>query len=103
MIVKIPREDSVNSLLNCYIKLNFEVIERTDNSQYADGNDIRLVNLGPIFLFRSFKSTTSSEEYLADIRHAHTVSLMQKLLTSAKCFDDLPMSLIEMEIEGETS
>ena len=43
--VSIPREDSFIGLLNCYLDLNFEVIKKTDNSRYANGNDTRLVNL----------------------------------------------------------
>ena len=38
--IKIPREDSVISLLNSYLDLNFEVIKKTDNSRYGNGNDI---------------------------------------------------------------
>ena len=48
--INIPREDSVISLLNSYLDLNFEVIEKADDSRYANGNDIKLVNLGPIAL-----------------------------------------------------
>ena len=49
--INIPREDSVISLLNSYLDLNFEVIKKADNSRYANGNDIRLNNLAPIDLF----------------------------------------------------
>ena len=87
--IKIPREDSVISLLNSYLDLSFEVIKRADNSRYAKGNDIRLVNLGPIALFSSFKLTTSSGKHLEDISHAHLVSLMYKLITSTKNSNDL--------------
>ena len=31
--IKIPREDSVISLLNSYLDLNFEVIRKADNSR----------------------------------------------------------------------
>ena len=87
--INIPREDSVISLLNSYVDLNFEVTKRTDNSRYANGNDIRLVNLGPIALFSNFKLTTSSGKHLEDISHTHIVSLMYKLITSSKDSDDL--------------
>ena len=87
--INIPREDSVISLLNSYLDLSFEVIKRIDNSRYADGNDIRLVNLGPIALFSNFKLTTSSNKHLEDISHAHLVSLMYKLITSSKDSNDL--------------
>ena len=49
--INIPREDSVSSLLNGYLDLNFELIKKPINSRYANGNDIQLVNLGPIASF----------------------------------------------------
>ena len=87
--INIPRKDSVISLMNSYLDLNFEVIKRADISRYGNGNDIRLVNLAPIALFSNFKLTTSSGKHLEDISHAHLVSLMYKLLTSSKNSDDL--------------
>ena len=87
--INIPREDSVISLLNSYLDLNFEVIKKGDDSRYGNGNDIRLVNLAPIALFSNFKLTTSSGKHLEDISHAHLVSLMYKLVTSCKNSDDL--------------
>ena len=90
--INIPREDSVISLLNSYIDLNFEVVKRADNSRYENGNDIRLVTLGPVELFSNFKLTTSSGKHLEDISHAHLVSLMYKLKTSSKDSDDLSIS-----------
>ena len=86
--INIPREDSVISLLNSYLDLSFEVIKKDDNSRYANGNDIRIVNLGPIALFSNFKLTTSSGKHLEDISHAHLVSLMYKLITSCKDSND---------------
>ena len=87
--INIPREDSVISLLNSYLDLNFEVVKKADNSRYANGNDIRLINFGPIALFSNFKLSTSSGKHLEDVSHAHLVSLMYKLLTSNKDSDDL--------------
>ena len=89
--INIPREDSVISLLNSYLDLNFEVIKKADNSRYGNGNDIKLINLGPIDLFSNFKLTTSSGKHLEDISHAHLVSLIYKLITSSKGSDDLSM------------
>ena len=89
LYINIPREDSVISLLNSYLDLSFEVIKKDDNFRYANGNEIRLVNLGPIALFSNFKLTTSSGEHLEDISHAHLVSLMYKLITSSKDSNDL--------------
>ena len=73
--------------------LNFEVIKKADNSSYGNGNDIRLVNLGPIALFSSFKLITNSGKHLEDISHAHIVSLMYKLITSSKVSDDLSIGI----------
>ena len=87
--INIPREDSLISLLNSYLELNFDVLHAATNNRYVDGNDIRLVNLGPISLFSNYKLTTSSGKHLENIDHAHIVSLMYKLLTSSKGSDDL--------------
>ena len=87
--INIPREDSVISLLNSYLELNFDVIHAGNNDRYVDANDIRLVNLGPIALFSNYKLTTSSGKHLEEISHAHIVSLMYKILTSSKDGDGL--------------
>ena len=73
MNINIPREDSVITLLNSYLDLNLEVIKKADNFRYENGNDIRLVNLGPVALFSNFIITTSSGKHLEDISHAHIV------------------------------
>ena len=83
------REDSVISLLNSYLELDFDVLHAGTNNRYVDGNNIRIVNLGPIGLFSNYKLTTSSGKHLENIDHAHIVSLMYKLLTSSKGSDDL--------------
>ena len=87
--INIPREDSVISLMNSYLDLNFEVIKKADDTRYGVGIDIRLINLGPIGMFGSFKLTTSSGKHFEDTSHAHLVSLMYKLITSSKNSDDL--------------
>ena len=87
--INIPREDSVISLLNSYLELDFDVLHAATNNIYVDGNDIRLVNLGPIALFSNYKLTTSSGKHLENIDHALIVSLMYKLLSSSKGSDDL--------------
>ena len=87
--INIPREDSVISLLISYLELNFDVLQAATGNRYADVNDIRLVNLGPIALFSNYKLTTSSGKHLEEISHAHIVSLMYKLLSSCKGSDDL--------------
>ena len=40
--INIPREDSIISLLNSYLDLNFEVIKRADYSTYGNGDDIKV-------------------------------------------------------------
>ena len=87
--INIPREDSVISLLISYLELSFDVLHTATNNRYAEGNDIRLINLGPIALFSNYKLTTSSGKHLEKIDHAHIVSLMYKLLTSSRGSDDL--------------
>ena len=87
--INIPREVSGISLLNSYLDLIFEVIKKADNSRYANGNDIRLVNLGPIALFSNIKLITSSSKHNEDISHVHIVSLMYKLINSSKYSADL--------------
>ena len=87
--INIPREDSVISLLNSYIEINFDVLKAATSNRYADADDIRLFNLGPIALFSNYKLTTSSGKHLENIDHAHIVSLMYKLLSSSRDTDDL--------------
>ena len=89
--INIPREDSLASLLNSYIDLNSDVVHAATNNRYADGDDIRLVNLGPVALFSNYKLTTSSGKHLEDVSHAHIVSTIYKLITTAKGCDDLSM------------
>ena len=69
--------------------LDFDVLPAASNDRYVDGSDKRLVKLGPIALFIIYKLTTGSGKHLEDINHAHVVSLMCKLITSARSSDDL--------------
>ena len=87
--INTPREDSVSSLLNSYLDLNFDVLHAASGNRYVDGIYIRLVNLGPIALFSTYKLTTCSEKHLEVISHAHIASLMYKLITSATDTDAL--------------
>ena len=87
--INIPREDSVISLLNSFIEINFDVLKAATSNRYADADDIRLINLGPIALFSIYKLSTSSGKHLENIDHAHIVSLMYELLSSSRDTDDL--------------
>ena len=89
MYFNIPREDSPISLLKSYLDLNFDVLHAATNNRYVDADDIWLINLAAIALFSNFKLTTSSGKHLENIDHAHTVSLMYKVLTSSRGSDDL--------------
>ena len=87
--INIPREDSVISLLNSYLELNFDVFKATTNNRYANTDDIRLTNLGAIALFSVYKLVTASSKHLEEVNHAHFVSLIYKIVTSSKDSDDL--------------
>ena len=71
------------------LRLNFEVLHAATNNRYVDGNDIRLVNLGPIALFSIYKLATSSSKHIEEVNHAQIVCLLYKLLTSSGKSDDL--------------
>ena len=87
--INIPREDSVISLLYSYIEKNFDVLKAATSNRYADADDIRSINLGPIALFSTYKLTTSLGKHLEKTDHAHIVSLIYKLLSSSRDSDDL--------------
>ena len=87
--INIPREDSVISLLNSYLELNFDVLHAANNNRYVDANDIRLVNLGAIALFSIYKLTSGSSKHMEEITNAHTACLMYNVITSSKDSDDL--------------
>ena len=87
--VNIPREDSVFPSLSSYLELNFGVLQAVTGNRYADGEDIRLVNLAVKALFSIYKLTTSSGKHLEENNHAHFVSLMYKLLSSSNESDDM--------------
>ena len=76
-----PREDAYICLQNFFISLEFEVL-KNDDTRYADGDQISLVNFGPVALFSEAKLTTSSGKHLEKVDNLHPISLMYKLLTS---------------------
>ena len=89
IFINVPREDIVISLSNSHLDLNFDVIHAASNDRYADNNVIRLVKLVSIALFSNYRLTSSSGKHLEHVSHAHIVSLMYKLLTSARDAVDL--------------
>ena len=66
---------------NSCISLEIEVL-KNDDTRYAAGDQISLVNFGPVALFSETMLTTSSGKHLEKVDNLHTVSLMKKLLTS---------------------
>ena len=87
--INIPREDSVISLLNSYLELNFDVLQAATNNRYVDANEIRLVNLGALALFSIYELTSHSSKHLEEIANAHPACLIFKVITSSKDSDDL--------------
>ena len=67
---------------NSFINLEFEVL-KTDNTRFADADDIKLTNLGPVGLFSECSIKTSSGKHLEKIDNLHPISLMYKLLISS--------------------
>ena len=78
-----PRKDAYICLQNSYISLEFEVL-KNDDKRYADGDQISLVNFGPVALFSEAKLVTSSGKHLEKVDNLHPVCLMHKLLTSSQ-------------------
>ena len=76
-----PREDAYICLQNSYISLEFEIL-KNDDTRYVDGDQISLVNFGPVALFSEVKLTSSSGKHLEKVDNLHPISLMYKLLTS---------------------
>ena len=75
--VKIPREYSFISSLISYPDLNFDVVQAANHrKRYAENDDKRLGNLGPLALNTNYKLSTSSGKRLEDISQAHFLCLM---------------------------
>ena len=81
--ISLPREDAYICLQNSYISIEFEVL-KNDDTRYADGDRISLVNFGPVALFSEAKLTTNSGKHLEKVDNLHPISLMYKLLTSTQ-------------------
>ena len=79
--ISLPREDAYICLQNSFISLEFEVL-KNNNTRYTNGDEISLVNFGPISLFSEAKLTTSSGKHLEKVDTLHPICLMYKLLTS---------------------
>ena len=81
--ISFSREDAYIRLQNSYISLDFEV--KNDNTRYADGDQISLVNFGPVASFIEAQLVTSSGKHLENVDNLHImmmVCLMYRFLTS---------------------
>ena len=76
-------------MLGSRLSSNIDILHAATNNKYVNGNDIRLVNEGPIALFSNYKLASSSGKHIEEINHAHTVCLMYKLMTGARNSDYL--------------
>ena len=76
-----PREVAYICLQNSFISLEFEVL-KNDDTRYADGDQVSLVNFGTVALFSEAKLVTSSGKHLEIVDNLHPINLMYKLLTS---------------------
>ena len=86
--ISLPREDAIICLQNSYKSLDFEGLKNND-TRYADGDKINMVNFGPVALFSEAELTTSSGKHLEKVDNLHTVSLLNKLLTSQQQTSEL--------------
>ena len=88
--INIPGEDRAISLKESYFELDFNVTHRAGaHNRYADGDHLRLVNLGPIAFFNKYRLTSSSGKQIEEVENAHVICLMHKLLSSGRDSDDL--------------
>ena len=70
-------------LQHSFISVEFEVL-KNDNTRYANGDEINMVNFGPVALFSESKLTTSSGKHLEKIDNLHPICLMYKCWTSSQ-------------------
>ena len=79
IFIDIPREDSTISLRDSYLELGFSVTPRAGaHARYADGDHIRLVNLGPVALCNKYRIPSSTGKEVEEIDNAHVICLKHK-------------------------
>ena len=66
-----------------FISVEFEVLKNKD-TRFNDGDEIGLVNFGPVALFSEAKLTTSSGKHLEKVDYLNPICLMYKILTSGQ-------------------
>ena len=75
IFIDIRREESVISLKDRYLKLNFHVVQAADETLNGVGNDIKFVNSDPIALLSGPKTTCSFGRPLEYIDQSHVLWL----------------------------
>ena len=81
--ISLPREDVYICLQTSYISVEFEVL-KNDNTRYANGDEISLINFGPNALFSEAKLVASSRKHVEKLDNLHPIFLMYELLTSTQ-------------------
>ena len=71
--ISLPKEDAYICLQNSYVSVDFEVLKQ-DDAKYADGDQINLIDFGPVALFSEAKLTTNSGKHLEKVENLHTVT-----------------------------
>ena len=77
----LSRKDAYICLQSSHISLDFEVL-KNDDTRYADGDEIALVNFGPVASFSEAKLTPSSRKHLEKVEKLPIISTMHNPLTS---------------------
>ena len=75
------QEKTHKFIYKIHISVDIKVLMQ-DDTRYADGNQIALVNFGSVALFSEAKLTTSSGKHLEKVNSLHIISIMHKHLTS---------------------
>ena len=90
IFIDITRENSAVSLKDSYFEIVFNVTHRAGaHARYADGDQIRLVNLTIIALFHKYRITSSSGEEIEEIDNSHVICSTYNLISSSRDSDDL--------------
>ena len=75
---------------NSYNELDFNVTPRAGaQARYADGDYMRLINLGPTAFFIKYRLTISSGKEIEEIDNSRVICLLYKLILSFRESDDL--------------
>ena len=75
---------------DAYLEVDFNVEHRAGaQARYADGDHIKLINLGPVALFNKYRITSSPGKEMERIDTAQVICLMYNSISSSRDSDDL--------------